>query len=250
MPNRKTARSRWIRWPGRFGRVITEDSGRIKTLVDEVNLGSLEQARGIQQIGQAIVQMERVTQTTAASAEEGAAAAEELTAQSETLKDIVDRLNIMVGGGVGRTVSHKRADVSSKVGRPAQRRRESAGRASLRGMELQAASGSGRELVLAQPDKKTYPWTRISSYSKFRGTLGCLPLPQSVDAAGQPPAKRSVDPPPKPCDVPRLGKVKSAISPTDPIRGRGARERETRLSRPVARRAPVQTFPSVFVSTV
>ena len=79
-------------------RAITEESGRVKTLVDEVNLGSQEQARGIDQIGKAIGQMERVTQTTAANAEEGAAAAEELTAQSETLKDIADRLNAMVGG--------------------------------------------------------------------------------------------------------------------------------------------------------
>ena len=70
-------------------RAITEESAKVKTLVDEVNLGSQEQARGIEQIGKAITQMEQVTQTTAASAEESAAAAEELNAQSETLKDIV-----------------------------------------------------------------------------------------------------------------------------------------------------------------
>jgi methyl-accepting chemotaxis protein len=77
---------------------ITEDAGQIRTLVDEVNLGSQEQARGIEQIGKAISQMEEVTQKTAASAEESASAAEELNAQSETLKDIVGRLSAMVGG--------------------------------------------------------------------------------------------------------------------------------------------------------
>ena len=87
---------------------ITEESGVIKTLVDEVNLGSQEQARGIDQIGKAIIQMEKVTQTTAANAEEGAAAAEELTAQSETLKEIVERLNRMVGGGESVGASHTR----------------------------------------------------------------------------------------------------------------------------------------------
>ena len=76
---------------------ITKESTMIKTLVDEVNLGSQEQARGIEQIGKAIMQMEQVTQTTAANAEESAAAAEELTAQSETLKDVVERLAAMVG---------------------------------------------------------------------------------------------------------------------------------------------------------
>ena len=80
-------------------RAITEESSRIKVLVDEVNLGSQEQARGIEQIAKAILQMEEVTQKTAASAEEGAAAAEELTGQSETLKDVVDRLTSLVGGG-------------------------------------------------------------------------------------------------------------------------------------------------------
>ncbi len=80
-------------------RAITEESAKVKTLVDEVNLGSQEQARGIEQVGKAITQMEQVTQKTAANAEESASAAEELTAQSETLKDIVEQLTAMVGGG-------------------------------------------------------------------------------------------------------------------------------------------------------
>ena len=80
-------------------RTITEESAKVKTLVDEVNLGSQEQARGIEQIGKAISQMEQVTQKTAANAEESASAAEELNAQSETLKEIVERLTAMVGGG-------------------------------------------------------------------------------------------------------------------------------------------------------
>ena len=82
-------------------RTITEDSEKVKTLVDEVSLGSQEQARGFEQISKAITQMEQVTQKTAADAEESAAAAEELTAQSQTLKDIVDRLAAMVGGVEG-----------------------------------------------------------------------------------------------------------------------------------------------------
>ncbi len=77
---------------------VTEDSARVKVMVDEVSLGSEEQSRGIDQIGRAISQMEQVTQTSAANAEESAAAAEELNAQSEALKDIVGRLQTMVGG--------------------------------------------------------------------------------------------------------------------------------------------------------
>ena len=58
---------------------------------------SIEQARGIDQIAKAITQMGQVTQTTAANAEQGAAAAEELNAQFHSLKGITDRLVELVG---------------------------------------------------------------------------------------------------------------------------------------------------------
>ena len=79
-------------------RAITEESAKVKTLVDEVSLGSQEQTRGIEQIATALTQMEQVTQQSAANAEESAAAAEELTAQASTLMDVVGVLSAMVGG--------------------------------------------------------------------------------------------------------------------------------------------------------
>jgi len=78
-------------------RGITEEAGQVRVLVDEVNIGSQEQAKGIEQVAKAVSQMEQVTQKSAASAEEGASAGEQLTAQSETLKEIVGRLAAMVG---------------------------------------------------------------------------------------------------------------------------------------------------------
>jgi len=78
-------------------RAICEEASRTKTLVDDVNVGSQEQTRGIEQIGKAIAQMERVTQSTAAGAQEGAAAAEELSSQSQALKAIVSRLSALLG---------------------------------------------------------------------------------------------------------------------------------------------------------
>jgi len=78
-------------------RSITASAGSVKTLVDEVNLGSQEQARGIDQVAKAILQMEKVTQTTAANAEESASASQELSAQSEALRAIVGRLESLVG---------------------------------------------------------------------------------------------------------------------------------------------------------
>jgi len=79
-------------------RTITELSVNVKTFVDEVSLGSHEQMRGIEQVAKAITQMERVTQQTAAGAEQGASAAAELTAQSQTLEEVVQRLSAMVAG--------------------------------------------------------------------------------------------------------------------------------------------------------
>ena len=83
--------------------VITAESAQVKTLVDEVNLGSEEQARGIEEIGKTIVQMEQVTQKVAATAEQSASAAEELNSQSESLMGLVTRFGSMVGGMAGHT---------------------------------------------------------------------------------------------------------------------------------------------------
>jgi methyl-accepting chemotaxis protein/methyl-accepting chemotaxis protein-1 (serine sensor receptor) len=78
-------------------RAITESATQVKTLVDEVNMGSQEQARGIEQISKAVAQMDQLTQTTAASAEESASASEELSSQAQALNQIVVELGTLVG---------------------------------------------------------------------------------------------------------------------------------------------------------
>jgi methyl-accepting chemotaxis protein/methyl-accepting chemotaxis protein-1 (serine sensor receptor) len=80
-------------------RAITVETVAAKKFIDDVNLSGQEQARGIEQISMAIAQMQGVTQNTAANAEESAAAAEELNAQSGALNDVVVQLTAMVGGG-------------------------------------------------------------------------------------------------------------------------------------------------------
>lgn len=79
-------------------RAITEESTRVKMLMDEVTQSSHEQSCGIEQVAKAIAQMEAVTQTTAATAEQSAALAQELTSQSESLQQTLERLMAMVGG--------------------------------------------------------------------------------------------------------------------------------------------------------
>jgi len=78
---------------------ITESAAKVKTLVDEVNLGSQEQARGIEQISKSISEMDQVTQSNAASAEQSASASEQMSAQAEALQNISRELRTLVGGG-------------------------------------------------------------------------------------------------------------------------------------------------------
>jgi hypothetical protein len=78
---------------------VTTESAKVKELVDQINVASNEQTRGIGQIARAISQMEEVTQASAASAGQSAAAAQELTAQSGRLNEIVNSLTLVIGGG-------------------------------------------------------------------------------------------------------------------------------------------------------
>lgn len=70
---------------------------RLDQLVGEIATASSEQNKGIEQITQAVAQMDQVTQANAGSAEETAAAAEELNAQAVMLKDAVLQLQALVG---------------------------------------------------------------------------------------------------------------------------------------------------------
>jgi methyl-accepting chemotaxis protein/methyl-accepting chemotaxis protein-1 (serine sensor receptor) len=88
-------------------RTLIAESAQVKTLVDEVDLGSRQQSTGITQIGKAICQMEVVTQKTASDSEETAASAEELNAQSESLREIALRLQTLVGAGAVPHAAHK-----------------------------------------------------------------------------------------------------------------------------------------------
>jgi methyl-accepting chemotaxis protein/methyl-accepting chemotaxis protein-1 (serine sensor receptor) len=79
-------------------RSMTENSVRVKSLVDEVNLGSQEQARGMEQIAHSVLQMEKVTQRTAAGAEQSAAAGGQLDGHASDLRALVLEMRAMVGG--------------------------------------------------------------------------------------------------------------------------------------------------------
>jgi methyl-accepting chemotaxis protein/methyl-accepting chemotaxis protein-1 (serine sensor receptor) len=91
-------------------RQMIRESGAVESLVDQVNAGSVEQARNIDQVSRAMMQVSQVTQSNAAGAEESAAAASELDGQSGRLLVLVDQLGAMVGGGVASEESRTTAD--------------------------------------------------------------------------------------------------------------------------------------------
>jgi methyl-accepting chemotaxis protein len=70
----------------------------VDQLVSEVTGASKEQSQGLDQINVAILQIDKVTQSTAASAEEGASAAQKLDAQADALRAAVAELLTLVDG--------------------------------------------------------------------------------------------------------------------------------------------------------
>ncbi|MEN6337299.1 MAG: methyl-accepting chemotaxis protein, partial [Phycisphaerales bacterium] len=82
---------------------IVQSVGKTTDLVSEIAAASQEQAQGIDQVNTAVSQMDKVTQQNAANAEESASASEELSAQAESMKEIVGQLVAMVGGADSHT---------------------------------------------------------------------------------------------------------------------------------------------------
>ncbi len=77
---------------------IADGVGKMTVLIGEVSAASNEQALGIEQVNTTVSQMDKVTQTNAANAEESASASEELTAQAKELTEAVRILKGIVMG--------------------------------------------------------------------------------------------------------------------------------------------------------
>ena len=70
---------------------------QLDALVGEIATASNEQSLGIGQVTTAVSQMDRITQSNAASAEETAAASQDLNAQAAVLSDAVQSLQELIG---------------------------------------------------------------------------------------------------------------------------------------------------------
>lgn len=87
---------------------INDSSEAIGTLIAEIAAASNEQTQGINQVSDAMSEMDKVVQSNAANSEETASAAEELSSLGAELEHMVDGLRAIIGGAdTGSPVSNK-----------------------------------------------------------------------------------------------------------------------------------------------
>ena len=105
---------------------IVDSVQKLTQLIGEVSAASEEQSKGIEQIGTAVTEMDKLTQANAANAEESASASEELAAQAKELGEMVQVLVGIVKGSAEASGSARFA----ATGAAHASRRPAAGKAS------------------------------------------------------------------------------------------------------------------------
>jgi methyl-accepting chemotaxis protein/methyl-accepting chemotaxis protein-1 (serine sensor receptor) len=78
-------------------REISANAGKLSAIIRNVSAGSEQQATGMAEIARSVAQMNQTVQTTAAHAEESAAATNEMEVQAGTLHDVAQSLHELVG---------------------------------------------------------------------------------------------------------------------------------------------------------
>ncbi len=77
---------------------VVEKAREVDALVAEIATATTEQSQGLTQVVGAVTQIDQVTQSNAAGAEESAAAAEELSSQADALRHAIADLSRLIGG--------------------------------------------------------------------------------------------------------------------------------------------------------
>ncbi|HPQ71122.1 MAG TPA: PAS domain-containing protein [bacterium] len=96
---------------------IVSSISKAADIVKEIAAASEEQSRGIEQINNALAQMDKVTQANAANSEESSSASEELSSQSQELAAMVGRFKLNRGKPDARHVQQAAAAPASGNGK-------------------------------------------------------------------------------------------------------------------------------------
>jgi len=91
---------------------VVTSTRRVTDIMAEINAASTEQSAGIDQVNQAIIQMDQVTQQNAALVEQAAAAAASLEAEADSLSQLVGVFQLTEGPASGR---QRRASADTRV---------------------------------------------------------------------------------------------------------------------------------------
>ncbi len=118
---------------------IEEGSNTVARLISEITAATNEQASGVDQVNTAVAQMDKVTQSNAATAEESASASEELSSQAQSLSGMVEQLVGMVEGTGGRNGTGAAAQPRAALQRPKQKLLASSPRGGTAGYTVQSA---------------------------------------------------------------------------------------------------------------
>jgi methyl-accepting chemotaxis protein len=105
---------------GRSMQDIVAQVQRVGELIAAISMASTEQSRGISQVGDAVAQLDRVTQQNAALVEESAAAADSLKQQAASLAQVVGifKLGSEAAGAVQERVERRGPNRATNVTRP------------------------------------------------------------------------------------------------------------------------------------
>jgi len=95
---------------GRTMHEVVQSVKRVTDLMGEITAASIEQHTGIEQVNQAVMRMDEVTQQNAALVEEASAAAQSMASQSSTLRELVSVFRLS-----GANVEHIKPIEESRV---------------------------------------------------------------------------------------------------------------------------------------
>jgi methyl-accepting chemotaxis protein len=115
------------------GRMLDElvpQIGRTAELIQEIASSSLEQEKGVNEIGTAITQLDDVVQSNASASEEMASTSEELSGQAQALAEAMTFFKVASGSGGRTTVVARRKTAKSLPAAPSESGRAAGGRRS------------------------------------------------------------------------------------------------------------------------
>jgi len=95
--------ARQVNEAGESMAAIVSEVHRVSQLISELSVASSEQSKGISQVGEAVTQLDQVTQQNAALVEESAAAADSLKQQAARLAEVVSVFKLVEGADSGST---------------------------------------------------------------------------------------------------------------------------------------------------